>query len=135
MKATYFHENATHSNSCICCMQPVHRFHLDIPTWDLLLIGCQAPGLLSGRPPQEMGARPQGIFLIKPPLEMGARPQGIFFGKPPQKMGARPQGIFLGEPPLKMNVEISTGPEAMRTLPVGHLPWKQSSPRAQSRDP
>ena len=46
-------------------MQPIHRFHLGIPAWDLLLIGCQAPGLFSGRPPQEMGARPQGILLEK----------------------------------------------------------------------
>ena len=96
MKATYFHENATYSNSCICCMQPVHRFHLDIPTWDLLLIGCQAPGLFSGRLPQEMGARPQGIFW-KASTKNGCQAPGHSFGKAPLKMGKRPQGILPGD--------------------------------------
>ena len=97
MKATHFHENATYSNSCICCLQPVHRFHLGIPAWDLLLIGCQAPGPLSGRPPQEMGARPQVLFFWKASTKNGCQAPGHSFGKAPPKMGKRPQGILPGD--------------------------------------
>ena len=108
MKATHFHENATYSNSCICCMQPVHRFHLGIPAWDLLLIGCQAPGPLSGRPPQEMGARPQVLFFGRPPQEMGARPQGILLERLHQKWVKGPRASFL---------ETKSNPETIQKNP------------------
>ena len=72
-------------------------FIWDIPAWDLLLIGCQAPGLFSGRPPQEMGARPQGIFFWKASTRNGCQAPGHSFGKAPLKMGERPQGILPGD--------------------------------------
>ena len=96
-------------------MQPVHRFHLGIPAWDLLLIGCQAPGPLSGRPPQEMGARPQVLFFGRPPQEMGARPQGILLEKLHQKWVKGPRASFLE---TKNNPEtIQKNAEKPKTYP------------------
>ena len=90
-------------------MQPIHRFHLDIPTWDLLLIGCQAPGLFSGRPPQEMGARPQGILLEK--LH--------------QKWVKGPRASFLE---TKNNPKtIQKNPENPKTYPKRYFPEKKKN--------
>ena len=116
MKAAYFHENATYSNSCICCMQPVHRFPLDMPTWGLPLMGCQAPGLCSL----------EGLHKTWVP-----GPRFFSFGKPPPKMGARPQGILLE----KLHQKWAKGPRASFLETNNNPKTIQKNPRKSQKAP
>ena len=116
MKAAYFHEIATYSNSCICCMQPVHRFPLDMPTWGLLLMGCLAPGLCSL----------EGLHKTWVP-----GPRFFSFGKPPPKMGARPQGILLE----KLHQKWAKGPRASFLETNNNPKTIQKNPRKSQKVP